>query len=62
MSAERVVSRWYRSLLPDGSLWCETSDPDECVRMSEGRECTFQVLEVVQIDRPWREWVPDASH
>lgn len=57
---ERVVGIWYRSLTPDGKVWCESSDPDEVMQQSVGMRCVFQRLEVVQTTRPWREWTPDA--
>ena len=58
----RVVGRWYRSLLPDGSLWCETSDPQECLIQSDGHNCTFEMFETVQFDGPWKAWDPNAPH
>lgn len=57
----RVTRRWYRSLRDDdGSIWCETSNAEECVEQSKEHACHFQVLETIEITQPWRAWVPDA--
>ena len=61
MSDERVVGTWYRSTLPDGTVWVESTDPDEVVMRSKGRECTFQQSDMIRYSTPYREWAPDAS-
>lgn len=52
----RLTRSYYRSITPDGELWCESSDPEEVREMSEGKECTFQVANVYEIDSGWQEW------
>lgn len=54
---EKVVRRWYRSSLPGGGIWCESSDPDEVVRMSVGHGCTY--VQFVTYEETRREaWAP----
>lgn len=57
----KIVATWYRSLLPTGVVWCETSDPEECAQRSAGLNCAFEAFDVVEQRTPWREWVPDAA-
>lgn len=33
---EEIFSIWYRSILENGTLWCESSDPEEVIKMSKG--------------------------
>lgn len=49
-------STWYRSLTPDGKLWCESSDPQEVIERSEGKGCTFQIHRVRLISEGWEPW------
>lgn len=54
------VRRWYASYTPDGSLWCESSDPAEVLERSRGRGCTYAVI--VTYERHVREpWDPEAD-
>jgi hypothetical protein len=53
--SSELFSVWYRSLLPDGSVWCESSDPDE-VLDSETPGLTFQKKEVYKVSEGWVEW------
>lgn len=48
----------YRALDPDGKLWSESSDPEQVVRDSEGRNCTFQVLRHRIVADGWQPWEP----
>lgn len=54
------MKTWYRALLPDGGIWCETSDPEECVRMSKGMDVRFMRFPIMCTEGPWQEWKPDA--
>lgn len=56
--SRRLVSSWYRSVDPDGKVWCETSDLAECLRMSEGREVKYLRMRVFQVEEPWEPFEP----
>lgn len=45
----------YRSL-KDGSLWCESSDPDEVIK--SGGE-SLEVLRYYAVTSGWQPWNPD---
>lgn len=54
---ERVPYRtWYRSLTPDGAVWCESTDPDEVVRMSAGRKGLRYEKSVVELVTTESDW------
>lgn len=59
------MKRWYRSLTPEGKLWCESSDPDEVARMTpRGEGYTFWVCEAQVVYSPWErvgEWHLEAN-
>lgn len=47
---------WYRALLPDGRLWCESTEPDQVAQQSAGRRgLRFEktVVELVEHTEPW---------
>lgn len=52
---------WYRSCNPDGTVWCETSDPGEVVRMSAGLDVTYWRLDGADLRYPWRPWEPPQA-
>src|SRR5690606_34033062 len=52
MPHREVIKTWYRSLKPDGSLWCESSSPQEVLEQSDS-DCTFQKLEIIQVTGRW---------
>jgi hypothetical protein len=52
-----IFKTWYRSLTPDGGLWCESSNPAEVREMTTGDGYTFQKLDVVTVRTGWRPWV-----
>lgn len=53
--------RWYRSLTPDGKVWCESSNAAEVLERSYGEGFTFQVL-VCTVTESWEPWeVRDAD-
>lgn len=37
-----IHSIWYRSILEDGSLWCESSSLEEVMRMTAGKKAVIQ--------------------
>lgn len=56
---KRLFKIWYRALLPDGSLWCESSDKQQ-VLDSQGvtmQKLTFQESKIFvkYIYGPWKE-------
>lgn len=59
MSERKLVRTYYRSLTPDGELWCESRDPLEVIEMSEGQNCTFEVVRFYEVTDGWQEWNPD---
>jgi len=56
MSERKLIRTYYRSVLPDGSIWCESRDPEEVKRMSEGRDCAFDKLDIYETTDGWEEW------
>lgn len=54
--ASDPVRQYYRSLTPDGKLWCESRDPEEVRRMSVSKGCTFERLDVYEITEGWKPW------
>lgn len=56
-----VFKIWYRSLTPDGKLWCESSSPTEVAESSEGMDCTFQRLVIEMVTNPWEPWTPEVD-
>lgn len=51
-----VFSVWYRSVTPDGKVWCESRDPDEVVEASEGKDCTFWQFPTFTVRAGWQPW------
>lgn len=48
---------WYRALRPDGSLWCETSDPREAAASVAGLEgYTLQQSKTYIVTTLWESW------
>lgn len=47
---------WYRSIHYSGKVWCESSDPDEVIRMSADTPCTFQKLNIYRAEGGWEPW------
>lgn len=51
------VRTWYRSLTPDGKLWCESADPLEVRRMTHPRETlTYEKFLVYEVSDGWMPW------
>ncbi len=54
-----IHSIWYRSVLKeDGTLWCESSLPDQVVRMSDDQDVIFQKLIYYIEHDGWESWTP----
>lgn len=52
-----IHSIWYSSVLKeDYSLWCESSNPEEVIRMSEGKDVIFRKLVVYYDHDGWELW------
>jgi hypothetical protein len=54
-----VFNVWYRSLTPDGKVWCESRDPKEVVVMSAGKGCRFEKLTTYIVHGDWEPWSAD---
>lgn len=53
---------WYRALSPDGSLWCETSNPREVAESIEGKDgFTLQQLKCYIVRTPWESWEAEEA-
>lgn len=47
-------SKWWRAVGPDGSLWCETSNYDELMRIKRPDDVVQRLWE--RHDAEWRNW------
>jgi len=56
LGSGRLVSTYYRSLTLDGSVWCESHNPDEVRKMSEGVDCIFEVIHHYEQTDGWQKW------
>lgn len=57
MMTKKLVKTWYRSLLTQGlEIWCESSDPEEVLRMSEEKNVIFQKMEHYIVTNGWEHW------
>lgn len=56
MPESKLHKVWYRSILPDGTLWCESSNAAEVVSMSEGKDVKFERMEVHIVHGDWEPW------
>ena len=53
----KLVRSWYRSLIVGSrQLWCESSDPQEVLEMSKGREVVFEKFETYEVSSGWGKW------
>lgn len=48
--------RWYRTVLPDGTLWAETSDPQDWYLAHPDPSVTL-TWQRITTDETWVEWV-----
>lgn len=48
-----LVRTYYRSITPDGTLWCESRDLREVIERSEGLNCTFETMRVYETTDGW---------
>lgn len=60
MAKREIIKTWYRATKPDGSVWCESSDPQEVLDRSDS-DCSFQKLDIVQVTGPWKAWRPHTT-
>jgi hypothetical protein len=56
-----VVRTYYRSLI-DGELWCESRRPREVLEQTEGKDATFEKLEVFETTDGWQPWDYSVTH
>jgi hypothetical protein len=60
----QVGKTWYRSLTPDGKVWCESSDREDFIDDEgldtgpDGVPLTFQKLTHYSATSGWQEWAP----
>jgi hypothetical protein len=53
----KLLRTWYRSLLAGTrELWCESSNPEEVLRMSKNREVILEKLEIYETSSGWGKW------
>lgn len=50
---KQIHSIWYRSILEDGSLWCESSNLEEVRRMTIGKKATIQKYVTYLVSDHW---------
>lgn len=53
----KIVRTWYRSLLPDGTIWCESSNGREVLERSEGVEARYERRVIAEVSGMWEPWV-----
>jgi hypothetical protein len=57
---DEIFSVWYRSLTPDGRLWCESSDPEEVKSerhtSNVDEPLIFQKMEIRKVSEGWVPW------
>jgi hypothetical protein len=53
----KITQIWYRSLQADGSVWCESGNAREVVRMSKGIAAKFERLVIAEVTGVWEPWV-----
>jgi hypothetical protein len=54
---DEVFSVWFRSLTPDGRLWCESSDPEEVAEPHpDGIPLTYQKMTIRKVSEGWVPW------
>lgn len=53
METRTVHSIWYRSILEDGSLWCESSNLGEVLAQSIGKTATIQEHVTYLVEGGW---------
>lgn len=53
----RLVRTLYRSLIAGSRvLWCESSDPQEVLDQSKGREVILEKFQVYEVSSGWGKW------
>lgn len=58
----KVIQTWYRAILPDGTVWCESRSAEDVIDSVDDRPgATFARLVIWQETGPWEPWEPDRS-
>lgn len=53
----RLIRTVYRScLMGTGKLWCESSNPEEVIMQSLGRQVYFEKHETYEVTSGWGKW------
>lgn len=53
----KLIRTWYRSLIAGSrELWCESSDPQEVLDQSKGREVILEKHETYEVSSGWGKW------
>lgn len=54
----KLVRSYYRSLLEDGTMWCESRDPEEVINMTADKpNATYERLDVYETADGWYPWM-----
>ena len=55
--SRQIVRTYYKSLTPNGNMWCESRDPDEVRRHTHPTEkLTYEKFEIYEISDGWQTW------
>lgn len=54
METRTVFTIWYRSVLEDGSVWCESRDLGEVMARSIGQTATIQEYTTYLVEGGWK--------
>lgn len=61
MPTTRVISTSYRALFDNGDLWCQTTTPGDCARLSAGMPVRFEQKTIIQTEGDWEPWQPEDT-
>ncbi len=51
----------YRSIRPDGTMWCESKNPREVIESAEGEGWQFERLDYYRVTAGWQPWTPEVT-
>jgi hypothetical protein len=56
----KTLKIWYRALLPDGRVWCESASERECVDQGalSVQPVHYEQMHVMVVDGPWEPYTP----
>lgn len=60
MSNKKLAYVWYRSSLPEGGVWCETSSLEE-LRQHDVPGLIYTRHEVYEVSDGWQPFDPDQE-